>query len=140
MLSQADKGPSLVIAPTSVVPNWENELKKFAPDLRPFIINNVRERAMAVRQTGPGDVVIASYGVLTNSTEALLERDWNVICLDEAHQIKNRWTRVSHAAMELKGASRIILTGTPVQNSLNDLWNLFQFINPGMLGKFDHFR
>ena len=140
MLSQADKGPSLVIAPTSVVPNWENELKKFAPGLRPFIINNIRERAMAVRQTGPGDVVIASYGVLTNSTEALLERDWNVICLDEAHQIKNRWTRVSHAAMELKGASRIILTGTPVQNSLNDLWNLFQFINPGMLGKFDHFR
>lgn len=140
MLSQADKGPSLVIAPTSVVPNWENELKKFAPDLHPFIINNVRERAMAVRQTGPGDVVIASYGVLANSTEALLERDWNVICLDEAHQIKNRWTRVSHAAMELKGASRIILTGTPVQNSLNDLWNLFQFINPGMLGKFDHFR
>ena len=140
MLSQADKGPSLVIAPTSVVPNWENELKKFAPGLRPFIINNIRERAMAVRQTSPGDVVIASYGVLTNSTEALLERDWNVICLDEAHQIKNRWTRVSHAAMELKGASRIILTGTPVQNSLNDLWNLFQFINPGMLGKFDHFR
>ncbi len=140
MLSRADKGPSLVIAPTSVVPNWEAELKKFAPDIRPIVLNNVRERAMAVRHTGPGNVVISSYGILANSTEALLERDWNIICLDEAHQIKNRWTRVSHAAMELKGESRMILTGTPVQNSLNDLWNLFQFINPGMLGKFESFK
>ena len=140
MLSKVDKGPSLVITPTSVVPNWESEIKKFAPGLRPIIINNVRERAMAVRNTGPGDVVISSYGVLANSTDALRERDWNVICLDEAHMIKNRWTRVSHAVMELRGDSRIILTGTPVQNSLNDLWNLFQFINPGMLGKFDTFK
>ena len=140
MLSRADQGPSLVIAPTSVVPNWESELKKFAPDLRPVIINNFRERTSAVRNTQPGNVVIASYGVLTNSAEALTEIKWNVICLDEAHQIKNRWTKVSKAAMDLDGESRIILTGTPVQNSLNDLWNLFQFINPGMLGKFDHFK
>ncbi len=140
MLSRADQGPSLVIAPTSVVPNWESELQKFAPDLRPVVINNVRERAMTVRNTKPGDVVIASYGVLTNSTEALTEIKWNVICLDEAHQIKNRWTKVSKSAMDLEGDSRIILTGTPVQNSLNDLWNLFQFINPGMLGKFEHFK
>ena len=140
MLSQADKGPSLVIAPTSVVPNWEREIRKFAPDLTPIIINHVGERAMVVRNTNPWDIVIASYGILTNSTDALLEKEWNVICLDEAHQIKNRWTKVSKAAMDLKGSSRIILTGTPVQNSLNDLWNLFQFINPGMLGNFDHFR
>ena len=140
MLSRADHGPSLVITPTSVVPNWESELQKFAPDLHPIVINNIRDRAMAVRNARPGDVVIASYGVLTNSTKALTEIKWNVICLDEAHQIKNRWTKVSKSAMDLEGDSRIILTGTPVQNSLNDLWNLFQFINPGMLGKFEHFK
>lgn len=141
LLSQKDKGPSLVIAPTSVVPNWEKELRKFAPDeLRPVIINDVRDRALVVNNAKAGDVILSSYGVLTNSTEALLQRDWNVIILDEAHQIKNRWTKVSKAAMDLKGNSRFILTGTPVQNSLSDLWNLFQFINPGMLGKFEQFK
>ncbi len=140
MLDRSAKGPSLVIAPTSVVPNWEKEIARFAPSLRTLAINATKDRGMVAANAGPGDVVLASYGVLVNSSEALSSRSWNVICLDEAHQIKNRWTKMSRAAMELEGEGRLILTGTPVQNSINDLWNLFQFINPGMLGKFDTFR
>lgn len=140
LLDRAAEGPSLVLAPTSVVPNWESEIRKFAPDLRPLLINSVKDRATLVNNVGPNDVVLCSYGVLVNSAEDIQLREWNVICLDEAHQIKNRWTKVSHAAMELRSKARIILTGTPVQNSLSDLWNLFQFINPGMLGRFEQFK
>ena len=140
LLARAAEGPSLVLAPTSVVPNWESEIRKFAPGLRPLLINHVKDRATLVNNVGPNDVVLCSYGVLVNSAEDIQLREWNVICLDEAHQIKNRWTKVSHAAMELRSQARIILTGTPVQNSLSDLWNLFQFINPGMLGKYEQFK
>lgn len=140
MLDRADKGPSLVIAPTSVVPGWEKEIARFAPSLRTLAINATKDREVAIANAGAGDVVLSSYGLLVNNKEALSSRPWNVICLDEAHQIKNRWTKMSKAAMELQGKARLILTGTPVQNSINDLWNLFQFINPGMLGKFDLFR
>ena len=140
LLSRASEGPSLVLAPTSVVPNWESEIRKFAPSLRPLLVNNVKDRATLVQNVCPNDVVLCSYGVLVNSAEDIQLREWNVICLDEAHQIKNRWTKVSHAAMELRSKARVILTGTPVQNSLSDLWNLFQFINPGMLGKYEQFK
>lgn len=139
LLSQQEKGPSLVIAPTSVVPGWKKELERFAPGLRPLILNNEKDRVGAIEKAAPSDVVISSYGILTSCPDMLQGREWNVIILDEAHQIKNRWTKVSKAAMDLRGASRFILTGTPVQNSLADLWNLFQFINPGMLGQYENF-
>lgn len=140
LLSQKDKGPSLVIAPTSVVPGWKSELERFAPGLKPHIINNEKERKLTIDHATAGNVVISSYGILTASPELLQRREWNVIILDEAHQIKNRWTKVSKAAMDLRSASRFILTGTPVQNSLGDLWNLFQFINPGLLGQYENFK
>ena len=140
LLSRKDNGPSLVIAPTSVVPGWKSELEHFAPKLRPVIVNDEKDRESAIDKAKAGDVFIASYGILTSSEDLLKSREWNVIILDEAHQIKNRWTKVSKAAMELRSSSRFILTGTPVQNSLADLWNLFQFINPGMLGQYENFK
>lgn len=140
LLSRKDNGPSLVIAPTSVVPGWKSELEHFAPGLRPVVVNDEKDRGSAIEKASAGDVFIASYGILTSSPDLLKSREWNVIILDEAHQIKNRWTKVSRAAMELRSSSRFILTGTPVQNSLADLWNLFQFINPGMLGQFEYFK
>ena len=77
--------------------------------------------------------------MLASRSGLLSSRTWNVVCLDEAHYIKNRTTRTSAAAMNLKSDARVILTGTPLQNHLGELWNLFQFINPGMLGPWPHF-
>ena len=140
ILSKADEGPSLVVAPKSVVPNWDIETARFAPSLNVTVLNNVSKREECIAAAGPRDLILATYGVLATENEALSSKKWNVICLDEAHQIKNRNTRVSAAAMSLEGTSRIILTGTPIQNHLGELWNLFQFINPGLLGQWTDFK
>lgn len=140
MLHKADKGPSLVVAPKSVVPNWVQEFARFAPMMNPVVLNNTGKRHGAVNGAGPMDVIICTYGVLGTEAMLLKSRQWNVVCLDEAHQIKNRTTLVSHAAMDLQADSRLILTGTPLQNHLGELWNLFQFINPGLLNTWPVFR
>ena len=140
MLHKSSKGPSLVIAPKSVVTNWAQEIVRFAPQLNPVVLNNTSKRQGVVNGAGPMDVILCTYGVLGTESQLLQSRNWNVACLDEAHQIKNRDTLVSHAAMDLNAASRIILTGTPLQNHLGELWNLFQFINPGLLGTWPVFR
>ena len=140
MLSKAPEGPSLVVAPKSVIPNWDIEAAKFTPTLRVKVLNNETRRKECIEQAGPGDLILATYGVLGTESELLSSREWNVVCLDEAHQIKNRNTRMSAAAMGLKAGSRIILTGTPIQNHLGELWNLFQFINPGLLGQWNDFK
>lgn len=140
LLLKADEGPALVVAPASVVPNWANELERFAPTLNPKIVNKAEDRAATIREAKAYDVVLITYGLLSNELEALTSQNWSTICLDEAHTIKNRETKMSQAAMALKADYRIILTGTPLQNNLGELWNLFRFINPGLLGSFDSFR
>lgn len=140
LLSKAPEGPSLVVAPKSVVPNWDIELARFAPTLKVTVLNEVSRRDDCIDAAGPGDVVLTTYGVLNTEQEALSRKEWNVVCLDEAHQIKNRNTRVSVAAMSLQASSRLALTGTPIQNNLGELWNLFQFINPGLLGQWADFK
>lgn len=139
MLHRADQGPSLVVAPKSLVLNWENELRKFAPSLNPVNINSAKNKKQAIADAKAGDVAITTYGVMVTQKDILTSRRWNVICLDEAHSIKNRMTRTSRSAMALKGDARIILTGTPLQNHLGEMWNLFQFINPGLLGPWQQF-
>ena len=140
LLSKAAEGPSLVVAPKSVVPNWELEVARFAPSLKVTVLNDVAHRDDRIAAAGPGELILSTYGVLVTETKALSEKEWNVVCLDEAHQIKNRNTRVSAAAMALQARSRLILTGTPLQNNLGELWNLFQFINPGLLGEWADFK
>ena len=140
LLSKAAEGPSLVVAPKSVVPNWEIEVAKFAPSLKVTVLNDVAHRDAHIAAAGPGELVLTTYGVLSTESKALAQKEWNVVCLDEAHQIKNRNTRVSAAAMDLQARSRLILTGTPLQNHLGELWNLFQFINPGLLGEWSDFK
>ena len=139
ILSKSKGGPSLVIAPKSVIPNWDMEISRFAPTLRATVLNNENHREDFIAKAGPRDVILATYGVLGTEAQALASREWNVVCLDEAQQIKNRNTRASAAAMGLQARSRIILTGTPLQNHLGELWNLFQFINPGLLGEWSDF-
>lgn len=139
LLYKASKGPSLVICPASVMLNWANELSRFAPSLEVKILNESADRDALLSNAKPYDVVLTTYGLLVREEETLTKTSWNVVCLDEAHTIKNRGTKMSAAAMKLKAECRVILTGTPIQNYLSELWNLFQFLNPGLLGTFDSF-
>ena len=139
LLHRAEKGASLVIAPKSLILNWEKELRKFAPSLNVVNINNEKNKKAVIEKADASDVVLTTYGVLVTQKEALTGKQWNTVCLDEAHYIKNRMTRTSRTAMGLKSDAKIILTGTPLQNHLGEMWNLFQFINPGLLGPWQQF-
>jgi len=139
LLSKASEGPALVVAPASVVPNWQKELARFAPTLACSILNEAEDREALIREAREGQVVLSTYGLLVTQQETLVEKQWSTICLDEAHTIKNRDTKTSAVCMKLQSQHRIILTGTPIQNHLGELWNLFQFINPGLLGSYENF-
>lgn len=139
LLAKADDGPALVVAPASVAPNWKTEFEKFAPSLNITILNFAENRQATVKDAQSGDVVITTYGLLLSVKDFLVKKRWTTICLDEAHIIKNRGAKTSAVAMQLKSDNRIMLTGTPVQNHLGELWNLFQFVNPGLLGSFEDF-
>ena len=140
LLAHASEGPALVVAPASVVPNWRNELQRFAPSLNVQLISEYYNRQSLVDQAGAGDVLIATYGLMWPIQEITSAKQWTTVCLDEARNIKNRGTKTSQACMRLEAHYRIILTGTPVQNHLGELWNLFQFINPGLLGTYEQFH
>ncbi|NUN12025.1 MAG: ATP-dependent helicase [Myxococcales bacterium] len=131
-------GPALVAAPTSVCMNWTDETRKFAPDLRPLLFG-AGDRAQMIRDAGPGDLIVVSYGLLLSESELLASRRFSTIVLDEAQWIKNAVAKRTQAAMALQGDFRVITTGTPVENHLGELWNLFRFINPGLLGSWKKF-
>lgn len=140
MLNRGKKGASLVVAPASVLHNWKNEIQRFAPSLTPQVMYVLEDkRKKMVLEADNFDVIITTYGLLVNEVELLASKEWNMIVLDEAHNIKNRETRASKAAMQLQGDFRLMLTGTPLQNHLGEIWNLFEFANPGLLGSFQHF-
>lgn len=140
LLSQRKQGASLVVAPASVLLNWRDELQRFAPSLNTMVLNTAGEdRATMIDTAKAGDVLITSYGLLITEQELLSSKSWNVAVLDEAHTIKNRDTKMAKAAMTLQADFRIALTGTPLQNRLSEIWNIFQFTNPGLLGSFQYF-
>jgi non-specific serine/threonine protein kinase len=129
--------PSLLVVPASLLANWKAELQRFAPSLS-FLISHPSENANGKRpiekkDTDGLDLLITSYGMLTRS-EWLKEGDWDLVILDEAQAIKNSGTRQSRSVKELKSSARVAMTGTPVENRLSDLWSLFDFLNPGLLG------
>lgn len=138
-LLKKEEGASLVVAPASVVPNWKEEIERFAPELNVQILNFSANRKQTIEEAKAGDVIVVSYGILLSIQEDITRKQWNVACLDEAHIIKNRGAKTSGAAMKIQARNRVMLTGTPVQNHLGELWSLFQFVNPGMLGTYEHF-
>lgn len=138
LLSRAAQGPSLVIAPTSVCRNWQEEAARFTPTLR-VITYDGPDRQRLLRDFGPFDLVVCSYSLLQRDAAAITGPRWGTIVLDEAQAIKNFLAKRSRAAMELKGDFKLITTGTPLENHLSELWTLFRFINPGLLGSLDHF-
>ena len=139
LLDRAEGGPALVVAPTSVTFNWIDEANRFAPTLNVRLFGN-GDRAAFLKDLGPRDVVITSYGLLHNEAKRFEKIDWHTAVLDEAQAIKNGATRRSKAAMSLSADFRVIMTGTPVENHLGELWNLFRFINPGLLGSEKQFQ
>ncbi|MDA3833893.1 MAG: DEAD/DEAH box helicase, partial [Spirochaetales bacterium] len=139
LLARAGDGPCLVVAPTSVCLNWMEEIQRFAPSLTPVIFGgNQREDILA--ELKPFDILIASYGLLQQEEALLSSLKWNTIVLDEAQAIKNIATKRSRAAMSLSAEFKVITTGTPIENHLGELWNLFHFINPGLLGNHNQFN
>ncbi len=141
ILTRAAGGATLVIAPTSVCLNWLSEAEKFAPTLKPIQFGTGdRQKVLAGLQ--PLDLVVCSYGLLQQEdvAEMLAKITWQTIVLDEAQSIKNFATKRSQAAMNLQAEFKIIATGTPIENHLGELWNLFRFINPGLLGSLDDFN
>ncbi len=140
MLDRAADGPCLVIAPTSVCPNWEAEIARFAPTLRTRRLPATAERAALVASLGPRDVLVCSYGLLQQTGDALSARDWQMVVLDEAQAIKNAETRRAQSVQALRCGFRLALTGTPVENYLDELWSLFNFVNPGVLGSREGFQ
>ncbi|MEC4750515.1 DEAD/DEAH box helicase [Methylomicrobium sp. Wu6] len=141
LVERAPNGPSLIVAPTSVCMNWEIEANRFAPTLNPQQLGG-GDRQRQLDRLGPYDLLICSYGLLQQEqvAEMLAKISFQTVILDEAQAIKNTATRRSQGAMNLQGDFRIIMTGTPLENHLGELWNLFRFINPGLLGSQEQFN
>ena len=131
--------PHLVVCPTSVVGNWERELARFAPYL-PVIRHHGAQRPTVVEDFKPGSVAITSYGLLRRDADLLTDVAWDVVVLDEAQQIKNHAAQAARAAKRMRAATRVALTGTPVENRLSELWSIMDFTNPGLLGPFTRFK
>jgi superfamily II DNA or RNA helicase len=138
ILAHAPEGPAIAVAPTSVCMNWIDEARRFAPTLNPILFG-AGDRQAALDALKPLDLLVCSYGLLYQESEKLSAVRWRVAVLDEAQAIKNFATRRSQAAMNLRADFRVITTGTPIENHLGELWNLFRFINPGLLGSLEQF-
>ncbi len=139
LLSRAKNGAQLVTVPASVLFNWQEELTRFAPSLKQIILNTQDNRTEAIESAGKNTVVISTYGVLTSESEAISKKTWATAVYDEAHNIKNRDTKAFKAATSIKSDFRVLLTGTPLQNHLSEIWALFEVAVPGLLGSFNHF-
>ncbi|MFT5082324.1 MAG: superfamily II DNA or RNA helicase [Lentisphaeria bacterium] len=139
ILRHAAKGPCLILAPTSVCMNWLSEAKKFAPTLNPLRFGD-SDRKITLANAGPFDLVVCSYGLLQTEQTLLQEVQWQCIVADEAQALKNANTKRTKAAMTLKGQFKMVTTGTPIENHLGELWTLFRFINPGLLGSLESFN
>ena len=140
LLERSHEGASLVIAPASVCGNWRTEIARFAPTLRTFMAWDEKADAMdAVNAAGPGDVVIAGYGLLVSRENQFAARPWNGVVLDEAQAVKNEASKRAKAVRRLKAKFRVAATGTPVENRLTELWSISEFLNPGLLGSVGDF-
>jgi superfamily II DNA or RNA helicase len=133
--------PSLLIAPASLLANWKSEILRFAPTLDVFFFHPSETSPQALKEAAGDpaqmlarkDLVITTYGLLTR-LPSLRQIDWRVVVLDEAQAIKNPSARQTSAVKQIRAQARIALTGTPIENRLGDLWSLFSFICPGLLG------
>ncbi|MCZ6672468.1 MAG: DEAD/DEAH box helicase, partial [Verrucomicrobia bacterium] len=139
--------PSLLVLPASLLANWKAELTRFAPSLSTCFVHpsETDKSTLAAIAKDPDkafpaiDIVLTSYGMLLRQPW-LLDLEWQIVILDEAQAIKNPGSRQTKAVKQLKANSRIALSGTPIENRLSDLWSLFDFLSPGLLGTVNKFK
>ena len=127
--------PSLIVCPPTLVGHWYHEIKRYAETLRPMMyVGSVRERSKLASKVPSFDVVVTSYDVVRNDQPTLAKQQWHYCILDEGHVIKNSKAKLTKAVKTVQAHHRLILSGTPIQNNVLELWSLFDFLMPGFLG------
>ena len=133
MKEKGHKGPNLIIVPTSVLPNWEREAQKFVPDMKRLVIYGAR-RENLFKKIESSELIITTYALLRRDLDELLKFEFNAVILDEAQNIKNPNTITARSVRKMQARFRLCLSGTPIENTLLELWSLFEFLMPGFLG------
>ena len=133
---------SMIVMPTSLIHNWENEIQKFAPSLKVYkhvgaMRNKSNNMASAIRYY---DVILTTYGTLRNDYEMLSDFEFFYLILDESQNIKNSSSKTYKSILEVRSKHKLVITGTPIENSLSDLWSQFNFLNRGLLGSLPYFK
>jgi SNF2 family DNA or RNA helicase len=133
---------SLIVVPTSLVHNWENEIQKFTPTLKVFkYVGTQRKKVSDLEKVVKFyDVIITTYGTVRNDSTLLSKTEFYYVILDESQYIKNSTSKTYKAVMKLQAEHRLVITGTPIENSLSDLWSQMNFLNEGILGNFAFFK
>ena len=131
--------PALIVSPTSVLPNWQAEAERFAPQLSVLALRGM-ERKVLFGEMAKHDLVLTTYPLLARDHETLLAQEFHAAILDEAQAIKNPKAAVSAIAHRINARHRLALTGTPLENNLGEVWSLFEFLSPGLLGDESTFR
>ena len=131
--------PALIVAPTSVLPNWQAEAERFAPGLSMLALRG-SDRRQAFASIEKADLVLTTYPLLMRDCDVLLDHEFHAAILDEAQAIKNPKATVAGIAHRINAKHRLALTGTPLENNLGEVWSLFQFLSPGLLGDETSFR
>jgi SNF2 family DNA or RNA helicase len=140
LLAQPGTKPALLVAPTSVIGNWEREIEKFAPSLKTIVHHGGKRLKNESTQLGGIDLVITSFALCRKDKKIFEAQSWSRVIVDEAQNIKNPAAAQTKAICKLQADSRIALTGTPIENRLTDLWSIFHFLNPGYLGNKAYFK
>jgi SNF2 family DNA or RNA helicase len=131
--------PSLIVAPVSVLGNWQQEIRRFAPQLQLLTLHGAKRKSYFASIAGT-DIVLIGYPALVLDSDSLLTQEFCFVILDEAQTIKNPQAKVSQVARALRSEHRLCLTGTPMENHLGELWSLFDFVQPGLLGERQPFQ
>ncbi len=139
---QEHQPASLLVLPVSLIHNWENEIRKFAPSLKVFTYSGVkrREKVDLIQLIHYYDIILTTYGTVRNDSETLTKHTFFYLILDESQNIKNAESKSYKAVAAIQSKHRLSLTGTPIENSLSDLWSQMNFLNPGQLGSIKFFK
>ena len=125
--------PALIIMPTSLIANWQDEAARFTPQLQVLTLHGPQRHSLFAEMV-QADIVISTYALLSRDSLHLIAQDWHLVILDEAQTIKNPRSKAALCASQLRAQQRLCLTGTPLENNLGELWSLFNFLMPGWLG------